>query len=86
MIAVSLCVMIVWIGLYPSPFLRMINGSIGALVERLEQAKPGASSAAEVPGRARRDVTWEATLATWPTKPVLLPGSRLTAAGHQTET
>src|SRR5581483_11981968 len=36
-IAVSLCVMILWIGLYPSPFLRMINGSIQALVDRLER-------------------------------------------------
>jgi NADH-quinone oxidoreductase subunit M len=35
-IAVSLCVMIFWIGLYPAPFLRIMNGSIQALVERLE--------------------------------------------------
>ena len=34
-IAVSLCVMIFWIGLYPSPFLRMMNGSIQALESRL---------------------------------------------------
>lgn len=36
-IAVSLCVMILWIGLYPSPFLRMMNGSVQALVDRLER-------------------------------------------------
>ncbi len=36
-IAVSLCVMIFWIGLYPSPFLNMINGSIKEVVERLER-------------------------------------------------
>lgn len=36
-IAVSLCVMIFWIGLYPSPFLRMINGSVQAVVDRLER-------------------------------------------------
>ncbi len=36
-IAVSLCVMILWIGLYPAPFLRMMNGSIQALVDRLER-------------------------------------------------
>jgi NADH-quinone oxidoreductase subunit M len=36
-IAVSLSVMIFWIGLYPSPFLRMMNGSVQALVERLER-------------------------------------------------
>ena len=36
-IAVSLCVMIFWIGLYPSPFLRMVNGSLQAVVERLDR-------------------------------------------------
>jgi NADH-quinone oxidoreductase subunit M len=36
-IAVSLSVMILWIGLYPSPFLRMMNGSIQAIVTRLDQ-------------------------------------------------
>ncbi len=36
-IAVSLCGMILWIGLYPSPFLRMMNGSVQALVDRLER-------------------------------------------------
>ena len=36
-IAVSLSVMIFWIGLYPSPFLRIMNGSIEALVERLDR-------------------------------------------------
>jgi NADH-quinone oxidoreductase subunit M len=36
-IAVSLSVMIFWIGLYPSPFLRMMNGSIAALEQRLDR-------------------------------------------------
>ena len=36
-IAVSLCVMIFWIGLYPSPFLRMIHGSVQAVFDRLER-------------------------------------------------
>jgi NADH-quinone oxidoreductase subunit M len=36
-IAVSLSVMIFWIGLYPSPFLRMMNGSIQALEDRLNR-------------------------------------------------
>ncbi len=34
-IALSLSVMILWIGLYPSPFLRIMNGSVQALVDRL---------------------------------------------------
>jgi NADH-quinone oxidoreductase subunit M len=42
-IAVSLVVMIFWIGLYPSPFLRMMNGSVQSLVHRLDQ---GATAAA----------------------------------------
>jgi NADH-quinone oxidoreductase subunit M len=36
-IATALSVMILWIGLYPAPFLRMMNGSVQALVDRLEQ-------------------------------------------------
>ncbi|MGH7165373.1 MAG: complex I subunit 4 family protein, partial [Nitrospiraceae bacterium] len=36
LIAVSLSVMIFWIGLYPAPFLRIMNGSVQALVQRLE--------------------------------------------------
>ncbi|MCP9451137.1 MAG: NADH-quinone oxidoreductase subunit M [Nitrospira sp.] len=35
LIAGSLSVMILWIGLYPSPFLRIMNGSVQALVDRL---------------------------------------------------
>ena len=35
-IAVSLSVMILWIGLYPSPFLHIMNGSVQALVDRLD--------------------------------------------------
>ena len=35
LIASSLSVMILWIGLYPAPFLRMMNGSVQALVDRL---------------------------------------------------
>jgi len=34
-IGVALSLMIFWIGLYPSPFLRMVNGSVQALLERL---------------------------------------------------
>lgn len=36
LIAAALCVMIFWIGLYPSPFLRMMNGSVQAVVDRLD--------------------------------------------------
>jgi len=39
LIATSLSVMIFWIGLYPAPFLRIMNGSVQALVERLEHGK-----------------------------------------------
>ncbi|WP_447970209.1 complex I subunit 4 family protein [Nitrospira sp. M1] len=34
-IGIALCVMIFWIGLYPSPFLRMMNGSVQEVVDRL---------------------------------------------------
>jgi NADH-quinone oxidoreductase subunit M len=36
-IALSLSVMILWIGLYPAPFLKMMNGSVQALVDRLDR-------------------------------------------------
>ena len=36
-IAVALSVMVLWIGLYPAPFLDRINGSVQALADRLEQ-------------------------------------------------
>ena len=36
-IASALSIMILWIGLYPAPFLRTMNGSIQALVDRLER-------------------------------------------------
>ena len=36
-IASSLSVMILWIGLYPAPFLKMMNGSVQALVDRLDR-------------------------------------------------
>ena len=41
-IAVSLSIMILWIGLYPSPFLRIMNGSVQALVDRLHQGTTAA--------------------------------------------
>lgn len=34
-IGVALSIMIFWIGIYPSPFLRMVNGSVQEMVERL---------------------------------------------------
>ena len=42
-IVVSLSVMIFWIGLYPAPFLRMMNGSVQALVQRLDRGATTAS-------------------------------------------
>jgi len=41
-IAASLSVMILWIGLYPSPFLRIMNGSVQALVDRIHQDQAAA--------------------------------------------
>jgi len=38
-IALSLSIMILWIGLYPAPFLRMMNGSVQALVDRIDHGK-----------------------------------------------
>ncbi|MCP9471812.1 MAG: NADH-quinone oxidoreductase subunit M [Nitrospira sp.] len=45
-IASALSVMIVWIGLYPSPFLRIMNGSVQALVDRLNHGTVAAFEAA----------------------------------------
>jgi NADH-quinone oxidoreductase subunit M len=45
-IAIALSVMILWIGLYPAPFLRMMNGSVQALVDRLDH---GTVAAAHLP-------------------------------------
>jgi len=42
-IASALSVMILWIGLYPAPFLRMMNGSVQALVDRLERGTVAAA-------------------------------------------
>lgn len=46
-IAASLSVMILWIGLYPAPFLKMMNGSVQALVDRLHHG--AVASMAESP-------------------------------------
>jgi len=45
LICVALCVMIFWIGLYPAPFLDMMNPSIQAVVDRLDR-KPAVAAAA----------------------------------------
>lgn len=54
-VVVSLSVMILWIGLYPSPFLRIMNGSVQALVERLDRAKPSTEAPAAERGPAPAD-------------------------------
>jgi len=51
-IAVSLCIMIFWIGLYPSPFLRMMNGSIQALESRLDRGTVAKTSVPPTVNRA----------------------------------
>jgi NADH-quinone oxidoreductase subunit M len=43
-IAVALSVMILWIGLYPAPFLRMMNGSVQALVDRIDHGRVASHS------------------------------------------
>ncbi|MFM8550791.1 MAG: NuoM family protein [Nitrospiraceae bacterium] len=53
-IALSLSVMIFWIGLYPSPFLRMMNGSVQALVERLDRGAVAAEPGGQAPVLAHR--------------------------------
>jgi len=55
-IAVALSAMILWIGLYPAPFLRMMNGSVQALVDRLDHgtvAAAGRPVGPEITGRSR---------------------------------
>jgi NADH-quinone oxidoreductase subunit M len=49
-IALALSIMILWIGLYPAPFLRMMNGSVQALVDRLDHGT--LAGAASEPPRA----------------------------------
>jgi len=53
--------MIFWIGLYPAPFLRMMNGSVQALVQRLEHGATAASAPAgpEVRREARLEARGE---------------------------
>src|SRR5262249_18403147 len=53
-IATSLSVMILWIGLYPAPFLRMMNGSVQALVDRLNH---GTLAELQHPVRKQEKVT-----------------------------
>jgi NADH-quinone oxidoreductase subunit M len=51
-IATSLSVMILWIGLYPAPFLRMMNGSVHALVDRLHHASVASTAGARREARS----------------------------------
>ncbi|MGB0911262.1 MAG: complex I subunit 4 family protein [Nitrospirales bacterium] len=44
-IGIALCVMIFWIGLYPSPFLNMINGSVQEVVDRLNHGSTAVATA-----------------------------------------
>jgi NADH-quinone oxidoreductase subunit M len=48
-IAVPLSVMILWIGLYPSPFLRIMNGSVQALVDRIHHDQSAAIAGPHLP-------------------------------------
>ena len=53
-IAVSLSVMIFWIGLYPAPFLHIMNGSGQALVNRLDRGAVAAVPGVQPPVLAHR--------------------------------
>jgi len=44
-IALSLTIMIFWIGIYPAPFLNMMNGSVQAIVDRLDRGAVVAEAA-----------------------------------------
>ncbi len=55
-IAVSLSIMIFWIGLYPSPFLRMMNGSIQALESRLDRGTVAKAPAPPTVNRAAAEM------------------------------
>jgi NADH-quinone oxidoreductase subunit M len=56
-IALSLSVMILWIGLYPAPFLRMMNGSVQALVDRIDHGTVAAvaTKVPQVTGASREE-------------------------------
>jgi len=73
-IALSLSVMIFWIGLYPAPFLRMMNGSVQALVLRLER---GSTVAGEAVNVKRETLNVDGTAASAPPS----HGSRFTPHG-----
>lgn len=53
-IGVALSVMIFWIGIYPSPFLRMVNGSVQEVVDRLH---PGMATAQQHDSLLSTEVT-----------------------------
>ena len=53
-IALSLSIMILWIGLYPAPFLRMMNGSVQALVDRLDRSSTAVATSG-TPGEQGED-------------------------------
>jgi NADH-quinone oxidoreductase subunit M len=54
LIAVSLSAMVFWIGLYPAPFLRIMNGSVQALVERLERGVVATATGTRLEPRGSR--------------------------------
>jgi NADH-quinone oxidoreductase subunit M len=56
-IALSLSVMILWIGLYPAPFLRMMNGSVHALVDRIDHGRVAAAGTEWSEAQGKRPVS-----------------------------
>jgi NADH-quinone oxidoreductase subunit M len=43
-VALPLVLLIFWVGLYPAPFLRVINPSIAAVAQRIQEAAPVTAS------------------------------------------
>jgi NADH-quinone oxidoreductase subunit M len=55
-IALSLSIMILWIGLYPAPFLSMMNGSVQALVDRLDRGSATLATGEKPEARGERNI------------------------------
>jgi hypothetical protein len=80
-IAVALSVMILWIGLYPAPFLRMMNGSVQALVDRIDHGRVATAGASWPEARGEGQEVKVITGREWPGA----SGERREASGAEQE-